>query len=299
MKIRIIFAISFLCVLSVGCEKYDEYIKDYKYSGVYFATQKPLRTIVSYDDEMNFKVGVALGGKRANAVNEYADFEIDPSLLDDEAVVGNNDFQLMPSQYYTLSDDSRMEIPAGAFIGDITVTLDKAKFTSDTLSTGNNFAIPLRITNTSTDTILADKSFSILVVKYISQYHGTYYHRGVQTEVDANGDTVEETVYSDDDLIKNETWNVGTIDDTTVLTPKAGTFGNGKLRLNVDENSYDVTITSNNNNIEITEESGTYNLEGREFYLDYNFTRNNKMYQVSDTLVLRQAPEKDLYFEEW
>ena len=298
MKIKIIFAISFLFLVLTSCEKYDDYIKDYKYSAVYFATQKPLRTIVAYDT-MSFKVGVALGGKRENAVNESADFEIDPALLNNEDIVGDNNFQLMPSQYYTLSNDSKMEIPAGEFIGDVTVTLDKDKFTADELSTGNSYAIPLRITNTSTDTILADKNYSILVVKYISQYHGTYYHKGVQTEVDDNGNTVEETIYSEKDLIKNETWDVGTIDATTVLTPQAGTFGNGKLQLEVDENSNDVTITSNNNNITITQENGTYNMDSREFYLDYNFTRNNKMYQVSDTLVLRQAPEKDLYFEEW
>lgn len=298
MKLKMICTVGLLILAFTGCEKYDEYIKDYKYSAVYFATQKPLRTVVAYDD-MHFKVGVALGGKRENAVNESADFEIDPSLLNNDDIVGNNNFQLMPAQYYTLSDDSRMEIPAGEFIGDVTVTLDKGKFTADSLSTGNNYAIPLRITGTSTDTILADRSYTILVVKYISPYHGTYYHKGVQTEVDDNGNPIEKNVYTNKDLIKNETWDVGTLDATTVLTPKAGTFGNGKLRLQVDENSYDVTITSNNNNIDITRESGTYNLERREFYIDYDFTRNNKMYQVSDTLVLRQAPEKDLYFEEW
>ncbi len=298
MKIRFLITVILLVLAITGCEKYDDYIKDYKYSAVYFATQKPLRTVVAYD-EMEFKVGVALGGKRENNTTEYADFVVDPSLLDDDELVEGNDFQLMPPQYYTLSNDSRMEIPQAEFIGDVTVTLKKDAFTADDLATVNTYAIPLRITETSTDSILAGKDYTILVVKYISQYHGTYYHKGVQTEVDATGATVEQTVYTDEDLIKNETWDVGTIDATTVRTPKAGTFANGKLQLSIDEGSYDVTITSENDNITITEESGTYNLEDREFYLDYKFTRDTKMYQVSDTLILRQAPEKDLFFEEW
>ena len=296
MKIRKIFIISFL--LFIGCEKYDDYLVDYKFSAVYFATQKPLRTIVSYE-EMKFKVGVALGGKRTNDNNEYAEFTIDPSLLNDENLTDGNDFELMPSTYYSLSNDNRMDIPAGKFIGDITVSLNKEAFTSDQASTKNFYAIPLRITKTSTDTILEQKDYTIVVVKYISQYHGTYYHKGVQIEVDSSGTILGQTVYSDKDLIKNETWNVETEDALTVTTPAAGTFGNGKLILNVDKNSSNVTIASGNQNIEITDNSGVYNPDDRAFYLKYDFIRDQKMYQVSDTLILRQPPEKDLYFEEW
>lgn len=298
MKIRFLIVVSAFVLMITGCEKYDEYIKDYKYSAVYFATQKPLRTIVSYD-EMQFKVGVALGGKRNNSEGESAKFEIDAALLDDEELTNGNDFMLLPQNYYSLSDDNTMNIPSGEFIGDVTVTLNKETFTVDPLSTQNNYALPIRITETSTDSILDGKDYTILVVKYISAYHGTYYHKGEQTEVDGTGAVVEQTVYNDEDLINNETWVVGTVDATTISTPAAGTFANGTLLLNVNEDNYDVTITSDNTNVEITSETGTYNLEDREFYLEYAFTRDSKMYQVKDTLVLRQAPERDLYFEEW
>lgn len=297
MKIKIILLIGVL-FMSMACEQYDEYLVDYKFSAVYFASQKPLRTIVSYD-QMEFKVGVALGGKRSNDTNEYADFEIDPSLLDDDELVEGNSFELMPSEYYSFSNDSKMEISKGDFIGDITVTLNKNVFTADDLSKENTYAIPLRITSTSTDSILEGKNYTILVVKYISQYDGTYYHKGTQTEVDENDVVIEETVYSTKNLIDNEKWDVSTVGATSISTPGAGTFGNGNLILNVNESDNTVAITSGNGNVVITEQSGTYNNEKREFYIDYNFTRSSKMYKVSDTLVLRQAPEKDLYFEEW
>ncbi len=280
-----------------ACEPYEEYLVDYKYSAVYFATQKPLRTIVSYD-EMEFKVGVALAGKRENNVEEYADFQIDPSLLDDEELTEGNDFQLLPSSYYTLSNDSRMIALPGEFIGDVTVTLNRDAFVSDSLATENVYALPFRITGASTDTILADKDYTILVVKYISEYDGTYYHKGKQSEIDSTGTVLNETIYSYDDLNDNETWNVSTIDANTIKTPAAGVFGNGSIVIEVKDNN-SVDITSGRPNIEVTSGSGTYDPENRNFYLDYSFIRGPKEYAVQDTLILRQAPEKDLFFEEW
>src|SRR3546814_12648720 len=71
------------CALPIsGCSPYEDFIEDFDFSVVYFGTQKPLRTIVAYDD-MSFKVGVALGGKRTNEVREVIGFEVDPSLLSD------------------------------------------------------------------------------------------------------------------------------------------------------------------------------------------------------------------------
>ena len=46
MKINIITAFT-LFFGFVGCEEYEDYIKDYDYSAVYFAAQQPVRTLVS------------------------------------------------------------------------------------------------------------------------------------------------------------------------------------------------------------------------------------------------------------
>jgi len=293
--------IIFICLLLIigftSCEPYEDYLVDYDYSAVYFATQKPLRTVVSYD-EMEFKVGVALGGKRENNAEEYAEFEIDPSLLEDEGLMEGNDFNLLPSSYYSLSDDSRMIVPEGEFIGDVTVSLNKEAFTSDSLATENVYALPIRITGTSVDTVLADKAYTILVVKYISEYDGTYYHKGIQSELDSTGVVMNEIIYSHEDLIDNETWNVSTVNARTIKTPAVGIFDNGNLLLEVNTDN-SVKITSGKSNIEVTSQSGSYNSENRNFYLNYSFIRGQTEYDVKDTLILRQAPEKDLFFEEW
>lgn len=296
-KKNIIFICLLLFIAFTACEPYEEYLNDYKYSAVYFATQKPLRTIVSYD-EMEFKVGVALAGKRENNAEEYANFQIDPSLLDDQVLTEGNNFELLPPDYYTLSNDTKMIVPPGEFIGDITVSLNKDAFTSDEKATNNHYAIPFRITGASTDTILQDKNYTILVVKYISEYDGTYYHKGMQSELDSTGTAVNDTIYSYDDLIDNETWNVSTINANTIKTPAAGTFGNGSILIEVNGDNT-VDISTGRPTIEVTSESGTYDPENRRFYLDYSFIRGQTEYAVQDTLILRQAPEKDLFFEEW
>lgn len=304
-----------LCILFTGlvaCEEYEEYLVDYDFSAVYFATQKPLRTIVAYD-EMQFKVGVALGGKRENTNEEWAKYTIDPSLLADADIVEGNTFTLLPDDYYTISNNEMMVVPKGEFIGDVTVTLNKDAFTSDPQAHLNTYALPLRVTETSADSVLSGeydeegnqltpaKDYTVVVVKYISPLHGVYYHKGVERELDDTGAVVDETAYSAFDLSKNETWSLSTLGLDTVLTSGAGTRDNGNYGLKLTRNSDDgVTIEEKaGSNITVLEGEGTYNDEKKTFYLDYKFSDSGTDYHVIDTLIQRQAPEKDLRFEEW
>ena len=57
MKRLNILWIGLISVLMTAC--YDDYEKDYDKSSVYFASQKPLRTLVA-DTDMSIKVGVAV-----------------------------------------------------------------------------------------------------------------------------------------------------------------------------------------------------------------------------------------------
>ncbi|WP_372756123.1 DUF1735 domain-containing protein [Mariniflexile sp.] len=288
-----------------SCESYEDFTGDFDKTTVYFATQKPLRTIVSYD-EMSFKVGVSLGGKRENNVDEYADFEIDPTLL--TTVSGADAFTLLPSSYYELSDNSRMVISKGKFIGDVTVTLNRELFTNDPLAVQNTYALPLKITASSLDSIggfdpdgtVLDlpKNYTILVVKYISSYSGTYYHKGVQKEVDGSGGVINETVYDNADLIKNQTWALTTVDRNSVKTPGIGAVNNQSFVININETTNAVSIDTPSGGVTNLVGTGTVNAD-RSISLSYSYTLNGKNYQVEDTLVLRQAVEKDLIFEEW
>lgn len=283
-------------VIFSSCKKYDSYIQDFDYSTVYFGSQKPLRTIVAYDD-MSFKVGVTIGGVRSNNANQTIKYEIDPTLL--TTVSGANRFTLLPSNYYTLSNNNTMIIPEGELIGDVKVTLNKALFTADPKALTNTYALPLRIMSSTTDSILRGnsnvnlpgKDYTILVVKYISPYHGTYYHKGKETNLIDNS----VVVYTNRDLNQNATWNLGTNSLNSVKTPGAGAKTNVSLNLGINNTSVAITGNANNN----ISGSGIYNPGSKIFYLNYNYKQGVINYAVIDTLILRQAPELDLRFEEW
>lgn len=292
---KISIALLLLGLMTVSCEPYEDFTTDFDYTTTYFGTQKPLRTIVSYDD-MKFKVGVALGGKRENKIDEYVNFEIDENLL--TTVDGASGFTLLPESYYELSDNSQMIISKGEIIGDVTVTLNRDLFTSDPLSTQNTYALPIRLLDSSLDSILATKNYTVLVVKYISEYSGVYYHKGIQKELDNSGAVVNEIEYNESELINNQTWELSTVDRNSVRTPGIGALNNQNFVINIDESNNTVTVDSPSGGITNLTGSGTVN-EDRSITLNYSYTSGGTEYEVEDTLVLRQPVENDLRFEEW
>ena len=277
-----------------SCKKYEPYVNDFDFSAVYFASQKPLRTIVAYND-MSFKVGVTLGGVRNNKTDQIVKYKIDPTLF--TSVPGASNYKLLPESYYTISDNSTMIIKQGQLIGDVTVTLNRELFTADPDALQRVYALPLRIESSTTDSILVGnsnvpaKDYTILLVKYISPYHGTYYHKGKETKLSDNS----VTVYSKKDLSQNATFDMLTNSLNSIKTPGAGTSLNVPLNLAITSTS--VAITGNIAN-EVTG-SGTYSADKKAFYLNYNYKNGVNKYSVVDTLILRQAPELDLRFEEW
>lgn len=287
-----------LIVLAVfvlaSCKKYESYVNDFDHSVVYFASQKPLRTIVA-DDDMSFKVGVALGGVRNNKADQIVKYRIDPTLFN--SVPGAFNYEVLPERYYTITDNSTMVIKEGQLIGDVTVTLNKELFTADPDALQKIYALPLRIVSTTTDSILVGnsnvpaKDYTIVVVKYISPYHGTYFHKGKETKLSDNS----VTVYSKKDLSQNATFDMLTNSLNSIKTPGAGTSLNVPLNLAITNTS--VAITGNTAN-EVTG-SGTYSPDMKTFYLNYNYKNGANKYSVVDTLILRQAPELDLRFDEW
>jgi hypothetical protein len=305
---KIIIVLGIICLIFDSCTQYDDFTEDFDKTIVYFGTQKPLRTIVAYN-EMKFKVGVAVGGKRSNDKDEFADFVIDPTLL--TKITGANVFTLLPQNYYTLSNGSKMVIPKGSFIGDVTVALNRDLFTNDPLALNKTYALPIKITATSLDSIAAGKfdaagnvitapkDYTILVVKYISPYTGTFYRKGKQQELGVNGVVVNEIVYSNSDLIKNQTWDITTIDRNSVRTPGIGTVTNQNFAINVNEADNTVTIDSPSAGVSNLIGFGTYDVAKRTFFIEYRYTFGGKNFKVIDELIVRRPPEQDLSFEIW
>ena len=309
MKAKLFFLLTVILSLT-SCQKYEDFIEDFDYSTTYFAYQKPVRTVFS--DDLSIEIGVVLGGKRENKTDERVTFQIEPEMLQDVDYVGSNQFKLLPEDYYSLSDNNTIIIPKGKFLGTVRLTLNKEKFLMDPLAVESTYALPIRITESSTDQILkgdieagiAAKDYTIVVIKYISEYHGVYYHRGHRTSYDNLGNMIETLKYvgehEEDIYIKNLVWNLGTINASSLTTDGVAEFLSGTSKysmvLNINENN-SVSISDNlspgSSQITGIKDLGDskYDREKKQFYLNYEYIdeASGIRYVMADTLIYRNT----------
>jgi len=313
---NIIYVIGFFLVSAFATSCYDDYIEDYEETATYFSSQKPLRTIVPRTDNMEIEIGAVLAGLRNDNNEHYVNFVLDTAILD--SVPEASGLTLMPGSYYTLGSQSvnyseitnepiNFDIQK-PFLRAIKVVFDTEKFTKDSLSLENNYAIPLRIVETSLDSIIGDGdsltiesgNITIVVVKCISPYSGTYYSKGSQVELDAIGGTPDESTrldYAEEDLSKNDNGALKTIDINTVETFRISKTIGGRLHLTVEENG-DLGITSTDVS-DLTINSASYDHATSTFTYNIDFSRGSRNYNVSEQLILLQAVENELRREEW
>lgn len=303
---RISLAMLAICLM-FSCEKYEDYIFDH-IPTVYFGAQRPLRTVVSRDADMEFKLGVVLAGVRENHDEEWVRYRLEPELLEDTAIVGDNQFTMMPEAYYTLSNEDKFIVHPGDVIGEVTVTLDHDLFTADPDALANTYAFPLRIVETSAERILdgeddtPEQDYTIVVVKYISQHSGYYYRRGVQYEMAPDGSYADTLAFTNPSLNKSDVWYLETLSASKVETKTTSDIEAGSprnfLELHIDEN-HAVSIFPAEENVTMTDEWTSFDTENNIFYFDYKFEKEGISYHVLDTLIQRQDPELDLRFEQW
>lgn len=296
-RMKIFSAAVMSALLMTSC--YEDYIYDYNYSSAYFASQKPLRTVIA-DRDMTIDVGVAIGGKREVDMNDWAEFKIDETLLNGTGLT------LLPKEYYTLSDPTTMRVSKSTLpVADVTVSFTEA-FYADENAMKQHYALPFRVEASSLDSILVGQETSIVAIKYISTYHGTYYVKGTVTEVDANGNAIgEPEAYSNADLSKNITRNLTTISRNTLerqglANLKTG-VANEKVKI-VFNDDKTLNVETADGGVAITNGSGSYGYDAEgvlSLSLSYTYGRTGKMYKVAETLIRRQDPLKDLRFEEW
>ncbi len=182
---------------------YDEYRHDYPYTTMAFSnatggatTPNTLYRTVVMGEGLNLDAGIYLAGVRENTKERWVDFVIDPSILDETP------YELMPESYYSLSESSRFTIPSGEFIGRTTVSLDSASFVQDEKAVDYHYAIPLRLTETSEDSILSTQGFQILVIKYINYLEGYYEHTGTFSTIDPDGAELNSGVIDNELLLR-------------------------------------------------------------------------------------------------
>lgn len=101
-------------------------------------------------------------------MDRIVSYTMDQSLLNEETleamkgglsyisenVASVSSLQMLPSSYYTISDDSKMIITPGEHMGTVTIKADSAKFLSDPLTLMANYALPFKIVKADADSVL-------------------------------------------------------------------------------------------------------------------------------------------------
>ncbi len=300
--IRFSLFVVFVSVFT-ACEPYEDYIKDYDYSAVYFGSQRPLRTLVVRPEkaQLEFKLGVVLAGLRENRKDQWVIIEPAPDLL--STVDGASSLTLLPEDWYDYElSENRIIIPKGKFLGDFTITINKDMFTADPLSLNKTYALPFRIVSTSVDSVLrgsevvAPKDYTIVVVKYINSFSGAYYVRGEQVELDDNGNEIE----SSRKKYFHIDWSQNAIRSFTTTSPTGceivGMGDQTTERMIVDFGSNN-SVTLSSSNLPVTDLGCTY--DQGVYRLNYQYVKGGKSFKVDEYLKQRNDPEKDLRFEEW
>lgn len=205
MRKRITVALGLTMALS-AC--YDDYVKDFDHTSVYFMYQTNARTFV-VGEGMSIEVGAALAGVRENRQDRVVGFQMDAALVNAnaleamkagagyirEAVSGVDTLKLLPADYFTISDNSRMVIKAGAHMGSVVIKADSARFLKDPATIRAGYAIPFYITSADADSIVRAKRSAVVALKYENMLFGNYWHGGVTTVKDAAGKVVKTVKY--------------------------------------------------------------------------------------------------------
>ncbi len=292
---------------------YDDVVRENSFSGVYFSKQQPLRTALADRDGLaecnSIKVGVTIAGKLEVDLNDWAIFEIDESLFTNtDLYPSGTGLVPMPKEYYNLSHESLMSVTkANNFLAEVEVSFTD-KFFDDPKAIDAHYAIPFSLIESSCDSIISTKYYSMVAVKYQSKYHGTYYVQGYTASLDGAGEITAIKRYSEPNLSKNETREIATVSRRKVsrlgqsLTLNNEQVDNGSVYVEVSE-SGEVSVTAAAGNTTFVEGSGdlTYDDQSEKcvINIDYKFKSNGVTYVVEEKLTRRQDPMMDLRVEMW
>jgi len=286
---------------------YSDYKTDFDYSSVYFSRQYPLRLLQIEDNEdLTFNIGVTLAGKYKNSDNEQVEYEIDTTLLAKASVDLNRhlDLKVLPSDYYTVSNDSQIIIKEGDFLGGIDFKLNKEKVMADPNMMKPYYALPLRIVRSTTDSILYGKEYTIYVIQLINQYDGNYWLHGVDYTLNSKQEKVSQESYTNKDLVKDRNMRLSTLSPTSLLMPYIGQYNqssDGKELYTMNMNIRDdgVVSLSGNQTSKLTQVvgGGLYDFAKKEFSTEYSYVdATGSIHEVYDTLNFIGLKLK---YEEW
>jgi len=325
-----------------ACENQELEWEDFEIKAVYFPFQTPIRTLSlgedridnSLDKKLMFDIGVTIGGMYENNQEWTVDYVLDNSLLED-SVFGSGKVPLiqLPSSYYTLNPTNTIIIPNGSFSGRVRVELSD-QFLEDTLALTGQYVIPLRITNTSADSILtgtpavanpdrrivgnwvsreSPKDWVLFGIKYINAYEGTYLQRG-RVIAYSGINPVDTIVYHAIHVERDKVVSLKTINKTKTVTNFIGhqSSETGEYAMELEfANMWgtpggQVNIRPRNGALYAVTGTGQYfdkansdeswiGLTWQSMHLSYSYDDAEYTYEVTDTLVFR---DRDLRMEQ-
>lgn len=286
MKKIILFSL-LLAVIMTAC--YDDFKTDFDFTAAYFSYQRPVRTVIidPASDKFEIKVGATIGGKYSYSGTEVVQFRINEALITDNQEYLDKGIKVMPSSWYTLSDDSEIKL-SNSNIGFVTVSIDKNMMIANDDATKNTYVIPFEITDATTDSVLEGRDYSLVIVKFKNEFDGRYYIKGVDNILNVDGTVASSEVYNKDALVLNNYMYLNTLSATS-LSSRVGSkhlYPEYDYTMNINPEDGKVIITAKPTST-VTELVGAaqYDFSKKMFYCEYNYKVNGVEHNVIDTLV--------------
>jgi hypothetical protein len=240
-----------------------------------------------------------MGGVYENTKDRAFSFTVDESLCNNLLfTAGGVEVKPLPSNYYTLSSPDKIVIPKGAYNGGVEVQLTDAFF-NDPLAIENTYVVPMRITGSSdVDTILLSKNFTLFAVKFINEYHGTYFQYGTSSVKDPSGSVIENTAYNTEKYVEDyplvKLVTTGRYQASVSLSFKSAIF-TGNFTLLLTFNGTNCTISAPEGADYTATGSGEFkskeyawgNKERNGIVLNYTVTSDKGAYTANDVIVER------------
>lgn len=327
-----IYLTSMMLLALASCHNGDWHFDDYGTRSVYFAYQYPVRTITlgedpstdnTLDNQHKCKIMATTGGGYTNPDDITVYFEVDETLCGNIVFTGTNDpVKAMPQNYYTLSSNSEMVIPAGKLSGGVEVQLTD-DFFNDEDAIKNTYVIPLRMTDlVGADTILSGKplvdepnvynsdhwditpkNYILYCIKYINPWHASYLRRGKDViegqpgHLSLSKEIVRHEKYvEEDEVMKLETKSMKEVTYRLYVEDESKRYHYYNVILTFDDDN-NCTVSTDTPNCEITGtgkfvSKGDKNSWGNEdrdvIYLEYQATIKDLVKCTTyDTLVVR------------
>ena len=225
MKIRLTI-IAALAFTIIACENQDIEFEDFGSTAVYFPYQTPARTLIQgkydlgfndNDNKGRFEIGVNMSGVYNNDKDRKVFFELAPDLINSSVIgVDSVNVKVLPSDYFTIEQESPVIIPAGSHKGRIPIQLNDAFF-DDSQSFAEfgevHYVVPLLSTGTeeidslltgvplvdypvkvrSDDWEIQPKDYTLFGIKFMNKYQGKYLRRG-EDKIEGSSEVFKTTI---------------------------------------------------------------------------------------------------------